>query len=143
MAREDLEARMRDLLAKASVIPEAPAATLDSEKTTGSKAGSAILAMRDTSLHDQFAKAFRNCQTDGDRVRAIEWAEKALEGARRPPQPEKGMAEPGSLAWKREIAAAVDAAKSGSEVKEIARRFSISRATAYNYRRQYGQSEAA
>jgi len=134
---------MRDLLAKASVIPEASAASIDSEKTSSGKAGSVILSMRDTSLHDQFARVFRRCETDGDCEWAVEWAEKALEGARRPPQPEKGMAEPGSLPWKREIAAAVDAAKSGSEVKDIARRFSISRATAYRYAAQHVEEDAA
>ena len=120
---------------------------LEAERTSHGKAGSMVLSMHgEISLHDQFAKAFKNCKTDRDRERAIEWAEKALAASRRPPQPAKGMAEPGSLAWKREIAAeASKAAENGKPkaLREVARLYGVSHETVRKYRRDYGVEKAA
>lgn len=132
----ELEAKMRDLLAKASVIPEAPAASVDSEKTSGGKAESKVLSMRgDVSLHDQFAKSFRNCKTDRDRRLAVEWAEKALDEARRGTELDEPLM--GTMAWKRQVAAKVRAASTRKEVGEIARVAEISAATAYRWAKHY------
>lgn len=143
--RRDLVDRMRDLLAKASVIQEAPAAGVDSEKTTSSKAGSAILQLYGVSLHDQFAKAFRNCKTDRDAKLAIEWAEEALDAARRGAELDEPLM--GTMAWKRRVAAQVRAASTRKEVGEIARVAEISAATAYRwaklYADTYGERDAA
>lgn len=143
MDQLEFERRSRDLLAKASVISEAPALNIEAEKTTHSKSGTVAPSRRGLSLHEEIHRTFKNVRRPDQRNGAIEWAEEALKAARQPPRPEKGMAEPGSLAWKREIADAVDEAKTAKDVGEIARVHGISRATAYNYRRQYGQSEAA
>lgn len=134
--RRDLVDRMRDLLAKASVIQEAPAVQMDSEKTSGGKAGSAVLSLRgNVSLHDQFAKSFRNCKTDRDAELAIEWAESALDEARRGAETDEPLM--GTLAWKRKVAAKTRAAKTRKEVGEIARVAEISAATAYRWAKLY------
>jgi hypothetical protein len=138
----DLERRRRqllsmlDLLAKASVIPEAPAAGVDSEKTSHGKAESKVLSMRgDVALRDQFEKAFRNCKTDRDRELAIEWAEDALDAARRGAELEEPLM--GSMQWKRKVAATVRAAANRKEVGEIARVAEISAATAYRWAKEF------
>jgi hypothetical protein len=136
-SREQLQ-RMFDLLAKASVIPEAPAASVDAEKTSGGKAESAVLSMRgNVSLRDQFAKSFRNCKTERDADLAIEWAETALTEARRGAELDEPLM--GTMAWKRKVAARVRAASNRKEVGEIARVAEISAATAYRWAKAYGE----
>ncbi len=73
---------------------------------------------------------------DGAKVREVRDAAKAdLELARRGAKKPKLMH--GTLAWKQDIAVRVDAAKSKAAVGEICRVEGISRATAYNYRRDF------
>lgn len=81
---------------------------------------------------------------DGRKVREIrDTARDELRLARRGAEPKGPLLEKGSLAWKRYIAGQVEDAKTAKDVGEIARVEGISRATAYNYRRLYGESEAA
>ncbi len=74
-----LKAKMRDLLAKASIVAEASAATIDSEKTTGSKAGSKILYSDGPSMQERMAARFARAETDREAERAIAWAKNMLE----------------------------------------------------------------
>lgn len=138
-----LTPEMRDLLAKASVVSEQRGARLDGPKLHSLKQSDMAPAGPSSSLADRMAATFAGCRTPDQARHAVASAKRELEAVKRTPQPQRGMCEVGSLAWKREIAGLVERARTGSEVKAIARVHGISRATAYNYRRQYSQRDAA
>ena len=133
--RDELEDKMRNLLAKASVVAEAPSANIDAEKTSSGKAGSVILHRDGRSLYDRMRTRFAGAHGDHAAEKAIEWAEAALDEARRGAE----LAAPlfGSMAWKRKVAADVRAADTRKEVGVIARLAEISAATAYRWAKMY------
>ena len=142
-----LTQEMRDLLAQASVIAEGPAMNWGS-RTSHGKAGAVLLTRQGPSLHEAMFDRFQGCRTQADRRRAVEWAMFELRRARRTPQPARGMAEPGSTAWKREIASEAnkepgDGQKAADHIGRLAKRYSISRASVYRYRAMYSEREAA
>jgi hypothetical protein len=73
-----LEAKMHDLLAKASVVAEAPAAKIDSEKTSSGKSGSKILHSAGLTMHERMATRFAKVETDEEAESAIAWADHQL-----------------------------------------------------------------
>lgn len=82
-----LQTRMRWLLAQASLMAEASAQSLESERTTHSKPGDVIPHIAGRSTFDEFAKSFANARTMEQQERAVRAAERelrALQGHDRP-----------------------------------------------------------
>ncbi len=139
-----LSPRMRELLAKASVVAEGPTAKIDPNKVGGhAKPGGMEPRGSSVSLGELMLREWDAARNEGERRRAERNCGEMLAAATHTKPPEQGLREPGSLPWKREIAAEVEKAQTGGDVVRIARKHSISRATAYSYRRLYGESEAA
>lgn len=138
---------MRDLLAKASVIAEAPAAgALDAAPGIAHlKPGTVEPRSQGDALFDVMLQRFNQALSEREVAEAIEWAEKALETALRTPAPPKDLLEVGSLAWKRHIAAQIDrlAEPTASLVGDIARINGCSRASAYRYAAMFSERDAA
>ena len=117
-------------------------------RTSHGKAGAVLLTRYGPSLYEAMFDRFQACRTQDDRRRAILWAQLELRRVRRTPQPEKGMAEPGSTAWKREIAAEADkelgdGQKAADHIGKLAKHYSISRASVYRYRAMYSERKVA
>jgi hypothetical protein len=89
-------------------------------------------------LHETFAQRWADSGSDGERATVLADARTALRNARRTPAPEKALLEPGSLAWKREIAN-----DRTTESGELCRLNSISRTTLKRYRDLYREDEVA
>lgn len=128
---------MRDLLAQASVLPEASGTSYEKTRTSHGKLEDVEPTMAGDPTFHRMASEFQACVTERDARLAIAKAEQDIERAKRTPQPENGMAEVGSLAWKREIAGVAEKADGGGDIKRIAAQYSVSRATVYNYLKRY------
>ncbi|MEJ7787697.1 MAG: hypothetical protein WKF96_23085 [Solirubrobacteraceae bacterium] len=133
----ELTAEMRQLLAEAALVSEVQASWVDGPKLHSLKQSDMAPGGSASTLAERFARDFESCRSEVDQRRAIDVARSELEAIRRTPQPARGMAEPGTLAWKREIAAKVAKAEGTSEIKAICRFYSVSKSTAYQYRRDY------
>jgi hypothetical protein len=135
-----VNAEMRQILAEASIMAEGPAMNW-SPRTSHGKASAVILVRHGDSLLEEIEKLFASAYTPEAERRVVAVARQMIHNAKRTPAPTNGMAEPGSTPWKREVAAAVDECKTADQVGQVARRFSISRATAYRIRAMYSEKD--
>jgi hypothetical protein len=132
-----MEAEFRQLLAELEMLANGSAQSFD-RPVTGSKDRSPIMYQREEPLHEQFARRWEQARTLWARELVIRAATQALALARRSPAPERILLEPGSLAWKRDIA---NDRTTGAG--ELARLCDISRQTVYRYRELYGEERVA
>lgn len=135
---DPLEREMRQLLLDLEMVSHGKTMGLDG-RVTGSKDPSPLLrAEREPYPHEEWATAYAKAQGASARVEVIAKARRALKDLRRTPPPQKTLLEPGSLAWKREIANDRE-----TESGELCRLNSISRQTLKRYRDIYREDEAA
>jgi hypothetical protein len=138
MGVPDLEHEMRQLLLQLELVSHGRTMGLDG-RVTGSKDPSPLLRRDGEPFpHEEFAAFWAEARTDGRRRACIEDAREALGRLKRTPPPQKPLLEPGSTAWKREIAN-----DRTTDSGELCRLNSISRQTLKRYRDQYREGAAA
>lgn len=123
---------MTQILADMSILSEVQAARAGDVIHGGEKHG-APRGPRE-SLHDQFARRYRNAPGPMSREACRREAELALESVRRMRAPKPSVdpdPEHGSFYWKCRIADDV------RPLEEIAQHYTVSRATIYRYRAKY------
>lgn len=110
---------------------------MDANRVTQSKDRPGFPAGDGFPLVDEFAVRWRGARTWNAKRDVVQEAEKALQSARRQPEPEDREFERGSLAWKRRIA------NDDRGTAEVARLYTVSRHQVCGFRSQYREDEAA
>lgn len=130
----DLEHRARQLLARASVIPEASAAQLDSSKIKHGKPGDTPPKIAGESTYDELARILKHWPITTDKIHK---AETALRAVTNSPPPPVNVNDRGTIHWKRRIA------NDKRGATQAAAFYGVSRQTVYDYRDKYRDEEAA
>ncbi len=128
---DELECRMRQVLAEMSVISEQPAHPYDGVQVSGGdKTG--VLRLVARPMLDEFRDRWNGAMGPTSRRSVVQAAEEALELARRNVTEVQGL-EParGSFAWKCRVADAT------GDVGDVATWWGVHRTTVLRYRRSY------
>jgi hypothetical protein len=128
---DPLEREMRQLLLDLELCSHGRTMGLDG-RVTGSKDQSPILRSDEEPYpHEEFRARWASARSATARFEVVRKAREALRDLRRTPAPQRALLEPGSLAWKRDIA------NSSDSVEDLVRVNEISRQTVWRYRKMY------
>lgn len=133
---DPLEREIRQLLLDLEMVSHGKTMGFEG-RTSGSKDPSPVLYGDPDLPHLEYAARWDRARTESARAVLVEEARTELGRLRRTPPPQKTLLEPGSLAWKRDIAN-----DRKTTVAELARLNGISRVTVYEYRRLYREDAA-
>ena len=132
-----LEERMRAALWGLFWLSNGATMKIDANRVSQSKDRPGFPAGDGYPLVDEYALRWSGARTWKDKREVVQEAEKALQSARRQPEPADREFERGSLAWKRRIA------NDDRSTAEVARLYTVSRHQVAGFRSQYREDEAA